>query len=285
MPSPWHDAITHLVEHDPEIAVTIARDYLDEPIPVGMPVWLAPSKFNDRPSTDFDCDAVVVVGPRYAPLLAIIVEVQQERLEDKRRKLAKYAAELWVLLGCPVHVLVICPDEATCDYYSRPLKTSLPVYVHTPLPLYPARIPVITDAEQMAKDPARADLVLAFHGDIPGVVEAFAKGMTMLGDDGGDYYEYGLGLVTDRLRKRLEELMAGKFYISEWGKKAYADGLAQGRAEAAASGREGVLRVLKLRKLEVTDEQRAMILSSEDIEELQAWHDRAITAKSTAEIF
>jgi hypothetical protein len=79
--------------------------------------------------------------------------------------------------------------------------------------------------------------------------------------------------------------MAGKFYISEWGKKAYADGLAQGRAEAAASGREGVLRVLKLRKLEVTDEQRAMILSSEDIEELQAWHDRAITAKSTAEIF
>jgi hypothetical protein len=45
------------------------------------------------------------------------------------------------------------------------------------------------------------------------------------------------------------------------------------------------LRVLKLRKLGVIDEQRAMILSCEDIGELQTWHDLAITAKIAAEIF
>jgi hypothetical protein len=306
MPSPWHDAITHLVEHDPEIAVTIARDYLGEPIPFGMPAWLASPRFNDRPSTDFDCDAVVVVGSRHNPLRVLAVEAQQAQSEEKRQKLAKYAAELWVMLNCPIDVIVICPDEATCDYYAAPFRTSLPGYIHTALPLNPGRIPVITDAEQMAKDPGRADLILAFHSDIPEVVEAFAKGMDMLGEAGRDYYQYGLGLVTGLPRKRLEELMAGRFYISEWAKKAYAEGLAQGQAEALPRAlavgrtegrtegltagrieavREGITRILELRKLEVTTEERVRILTCHDLVLLRAWHERAVTAKSTAEIF
>lgn len=306
MPSPWHDAITQLIEHDPGIAVTIARDYLDEPIPLGTPAWLAPSKFNDRPSTDFDCDAVVVVGPRHDPIHAFAIEAQQARIEEKRRKFAKYAAELWVLLDCPIDVIVICPDKLTSGYYAAPFETSLPGYIHTPRPLNPGRVPVITDAEQMAKDPGHADLVLAFHGEMPGVVEGFAEAMNMLGSGGEDYYQYGLGLVTDPLRKRLEGLMAGRFYVSEWAKRAHAegeaDGLAKGLAKGQARGqaegrvegvaigrveaeRESVLRVLKLRNLEVTDEDRVRILSCLDLVLLRAWHDRAITARTAVEIF
>jgi hypothetical protein len=302
MPSPWHDAITQLIEHDPQLAVTIARDYLGDAIPAEEPVWLGPSKFNDRPSADFDCDAVVVVGPQHDPVRAIIVEAQRAKIDDKRRMFAKYAAELWVLLNCPIDVIVICPDEATCDFYAEPFRTSLPGYIHTARPLNPADVPVITEAEQMAKDPGFADLTLAFHGDVPGVVEAFARGMTLLGEAGKDYYNYGLGLVAAPLRRRLEELMAGKIYFSDWGKKAYADGeadglargevegLIKGRVEGRAEGRaeaerEGILRVLKLRRLELTDEDRDRILSCQDLVLLRAWLDRAITADTATEIF
>ncbi|MGD0559116.1 MAG: hypothetical protein ABSA93_29600 [Streptosporangiaceae bacterium] len=286
MPNPWHDAVTHLIEHDPDIAVTIARDYLGTSIAPDAQARLAPSKFNDRPSTDFDCDSVVIVGPRRDPVRGIIVEAQQSRNEEKRLKFAKYAAELWILLGCPVDVIVICPDEATCNFYAEPFLTSLPGYVHIPRPLHPSVVPVITDAEQMAKDPARADLVLAFHGDKPGVVEAFTEGMRMLGAVGRDYYEFGTSLVTDRLKRRLEELVAGTFIASEWGKKAYADGQAKGVAMGEADrARQDVLRVLKIRGLEITDEQRTLILSCDDLELLGIWHDRAVTAERADEVF
>ncbi len=130
----------------------------------------------------------------------------------------------------------------------------------------------------MAKDPARADLVLAFHGDKPGVVEAFTEGMSMLGVGGRDYYEFGTSLVTDRLKRRLEELVAGTYIASEWGKKARAEG----RVDA---GRESVLRLIEIRKLEITDKQRAQILSCDDVGQLRTWHDRAVTAESADEVF
>jgi hypothetical protein len=58
----------------------------------------------------------VVVGPQQDPVRAIIVEAQRAQIDDKRRVFAKYAAELWVLLNCP--------DEATCDFYAAPFRTS-----------------------------------------------------------------------------------------------------------------------------------------------------------------
>ena len=100
--------------------------------------------------------------------------------------------------------------------------------------------------------------------------------------------------------------MGGHFYVSDWGKKAYAEGLAKGRAEAQveirpealAEGRtqglalgriegerERILRVLKLRKLELMDEDRERIVSCHDLVLLRAWHDRAITARTASEIF
>ena len=85
--------------------------------------------------------------------------------------------------------------------------------------------------------------------------------------------------------------MARTLPESEWGKEvAYAAGLAAGLAEGRAEGlaggqREIILRVLRLRKLEITDEQRTRILSCQDLELLSTWHDRAITAENAIEIF
>jgi hypothetical protein len=73
--------------------------------------------------------------------------------------------------------------------------------------------------------------------------------------------------------------VARTIIASEWGKKAYADGLAAGRTEGRAEGqREYVLRVLELRKLEITDDQCARILACQDLELLSTWYDRAVTA-------
>ncbi len=58
------------------------------------------------------------------------------------------------------------------------------------------------------------------------------------------------------------------------------------RAEGRAEGRvEAVLRVLRVRGLAVTDEQRRRALGCTDLEVLARWHDRAVTAASAEDVF
>jgi hypothetical protein len=288
MPSPWHDSVKRLVEEQPDFAVRVVRDLMGEPLPHRLAARLAPSNFNDRPSIDFDCDTVVVAGPHHDPVRGIIVEAQQAKLEDKRRKMAKYAAELWVLLGCPVDVVVICPDEATADYYAVPVVTTLPGYVFTARPLYPSRIPVITDPEDMAADPARATLVVGYHGAEPGVALAFAEGMALLGEAGYAYTDIGYSLSPLQVQRLLEEIMStGTIPLNTpWAKKAYAEGSEKGLADGVAKGEaKAVLTILETRRLDVTTADRDRISSCTDLAQLQDWVRRAVTAKTTSDLF
>jgi hypothetical protein len=56
----------------------------------------------------------------------------------------------------------------------------------------------------------------------------------------------------------------------------------EGRVEDRA---ESVLEVLEVRGLSVTDEQRARILGCKDLEVPRGWHQRAVTAASTDDVF
>lgn len=287
MPSAWHDSVVRLAELNPQSIVGVLRDILREPIPAGVPVVVAPKNFNDRPSQDFDCDAVLIAGPHHDPVRGIILEAQRAAVEGKRQVFAKYAAQLWALLGCPVDVVVICQDEKTAAFYERPFRTSLPGYIHTPRPLHPASVPAITDPGQMAADPGRAVLSVAFHGDKPGVAEAFLNGMRMLHDQGTLYNEIGIGLATLPARRRMEELMATKWLVnSDFAKKHYGEGKTEGKTEGQAAGEADAIRlVLQARGIPVSPEQRSRIDSCTDIEQLRTWVTRAVTISDASQLF
>jgi len=280
MPSPWHDSVNELIELDPEIAITILRDFLGEPLKPDLAAHLAPPRFNDRPSTDFDCDTVVIAGPHRDPEHGIVIEAQRQKGTEKREQLARYAAELWLLLRCPVDVLVICPDEDVCAFYAEPVVTTLRGFIHTARPLHPGLVPVITDPGQMAANPSTAVIVLAVHGDEPGVADAFFHGMNRLGDPGELYNEIGIGLAQGQAKRRLEALMALKTIPrhSEWALKHYANGEAAGKAST-------ILLVLESRGLTVTDEQRTDITTCTDLAQLDDWAKLAATVRSTEELF
>jgi hypothetical protein len=65
-----------------------------------------------------------------------------------------------------------------------------------------------------------------------------------------------------------------------------AEGRAEGRVEGQAVERaEAVLRVLRVRGLAVSDEQRQRALGCTDLEVLARWLDRAVTAASAEDVF
>lgn len=64
------------------------------------------------------------------------------------------------------------------------------------------------------------------------------------------------------------------------------EGRQQGRAEGEVKGKaQAVLAVLEARGLQVSDEQRARVLSCTNLDELERWVRKAVTAKTAGALF
>jgi hypothetical protein len=73
-----------------DLVVAITGDRLGK----GIQACTESPSFNDRPSTDFEADAVIVAGPKRDPVRAVNVEIQGQPSEAKLRQLPRYAAAL-----------------------------------------------------------------------------------------------------------------------------------------------------------------------------------------------
>ncbi|WP_344855493.1 hypothetical protein [Planomonospora alba] len=288
MPSPRHDALIRLFRGRPQLAVEILRDLLGQDLPTTPLVRLESTTFNTRPSDAIEADLVLVMGPPADPAHAVIVEVQQDRSKDPRQ-LARYAAALWLLLGCGVTVLVVCPDARTAAHYARPIDSGLPGYRLRACVLGPDTIPVITDPQQAAAQPELAAMAVMVHGRDRKVVEAFTAGLTELPKgDAPQYYEHAYSMSAPEVRCLLEEIMTSTAWpvYSPFAREHYGRGMAEGeikgRAEEAA---RLVLLVLATRGLDVPDDIRDRITACTDLARLESWAARAVTARTVHDLF
>ena len=215
MPSSWHDSVTAIFTEHPELAVEIATSLNGAQVPRGLPMRVEFPNFNDRPSTDFQADAVIVAGPARDPVRAVIVEAQKRTLHDKPPQWARYAAQLWTFLRCPVDVLVICPDAKSAFWYARPVPTTLPGYTHLPIVLSPSAVPAVVSAKEAAARPAMAALSVAYHGANPAVCQAFTDGLSQLPHgDAVKYHEHAFNMAPLAVQRILEQLMTSDTGLS-----------------------------------------------------------------------
>ena len=281
MPSSWHDSVTTIFTENPRLAMEIAASLNGAPVPPGVPVRAEAPNFNDSPSTDFQADAVIVAGPARDPVRAVIVEAQKRTLRDKPPQWARYAAQLWTFLRCPVDVLVICPDAKSAFWYARPVPTSLPGYTHLPIVLPPSAVPAIASPGEAAARPAMAALSVAYHGANPAVCQAFAEGMRQLPPErASQYHEHAYNISPLAVQRILERLMTSSTWpvYSPIAKEHFGRGQREGEADA-------ILLVLEARGLEVTDADRERITGSTDLRQLKKWVRRAATAEKTGDLF
>jgi hypothetical protein len=274
------------------MAVDLLRDHLGVDIPPGLRVQVAPIELNDRPSRPLHPDLVITVGPRQDPILAIIIEVQNGPMTEKRARLPRYAAAVWLRLDCPVIVLVICPDAGVAAKAAEPIPTTLSTYTLTPEVFGPRQVPAITDSAEMEINPLLSLLSVAIHGRNRSVAEAFVKAAQANAD--GDvpyYYEYGYCMSSPEIRNLLEEIMATTWPVySPYAKKHYGMGRDDGRAEGLAEGEakgeaKAVLAVLEARGIAVSEQIRARILHCTDLALLEEWVRRSATVTAPGDLF
>jgi hypothetical protein len=84
----------------------------------------------------------------------------------------------------------------------------------------------------------------------------------------------------------LEAMMAnGTYqYQSDYARRLIAEGKAEGKAEGARILARSILRILEARKVTVSEPVRERILACTDLERLEGWHARALTATSAADV-
>ncbi|WP_327589066.1 hypothetical protein OHA25_20155 [Nonomuraea sp. NBC_00507] len=262
MPSPRHDALINMFSARPRLAVEILRDLMGVDLPDTPLVRQESTTFSTRPSDDIEADLVFTLGPPQAPVHAIIVEIQQDTSMEPRQ-LARYAAALWLLLGCDVSVLVVCPDRAVAEYYARPIESGLTGYRLRAWVLGPDGVPAITDRQQAAAHLELSAMSVMVHGRNRKVVEAFTMAVADTRDEHAPkYYEYAYSMAAPEIRRLLEEI--------------------EGRTEEAA---RIVLLVLTARGLDVPDDKRTQITTCTDLAQLETWATRAATAQDLRDLF
>jgi hypothetical protein len=300
MPSPLHDAINQMIRDRPESALEMLRDLKGVDIPHTPLVRVESNAFNDRPSKDFTPDTVISAGPPRQPFHGLIVEVQQEPSEAKRKQLPRYAASLWLMLDCAVTLLCICPDAATARFFARPIPTDLPGYALQVVVLGPDDVPAISDAAEAAAHPEVAVLSVLVHRERK-VAEAFVDGLHLLPDDHApQYYEHAYSMAPPPVRRTLEELMASTawpvhspFAREHFGRgknEGLAEGLSKGKAEGRAEGRaqgeaEALLLMLDARGLHAPDSVRERITRCHDTDVLERWIRRAAVIDKVDDLF
>ncbi|ROO89090.1 hypothetical protein EDD29_6777 [Actinocorallia herbida] len=290
MPSPRHDSLNSIFRRRPELALEILHDLCGAAIDSTVLARVESNDFNTRPSDDFTPDTVIVAGPPQSPTLGVIVEIQYEKSERKRRQLARYAMQLCLLLDRPAHVLVIAPTRSAAVFYETPLVTILPGYTFRPHVVGSETIPVIADpAEAAAHIDLSALSVMAHGAGNRKVVTAFMAAIESIPrEKGNSYTEHCWNISPLPVRKIMEEIMKTNEWpaFSPFAREHFGKGRAEGHAEGEVDGlARSILLVLDSRGLAVDGQVRARIEECREAEVLEKWLMRAATASVADEVF
>ncbi|MCU0658781.1 MAG: hypothetical protein MUF64_27040 [Polyangiaceae bacterium] len=283
-----HDALSELFRFRPSLAVTLLRDLLHHPVPPYKHIGVLEGDFTQTMSTEYRADRVLVLkDARGSPRLGVVVEVQRRIDENKRWAWPVYWMALRAKLRCDAVVLVLCLDNTTAAWAAQPIALGAGEQLSLRV-VGPGQLPMLLGASKAKRLPELAVLSAMAHGNdgpegVQAVLKAFGAVAKLDGERGRFYTDLILARLNEAARQELEEAMQKYEYQSEFARKYYGEGLAEGEARGLAEGKaEAVVAVLEGRGLKVTATQRKRILACRDLARLDRWLLKALTATTTA---
>jgi hypothetical protein len=280
-----HDGPIDLVREHPDLALDLVRGRPGIKLPRNPKTSLAPTDMSAAVPVQYLADMVVLVsdGTTGKPVLAVVIEPQLRDRDTKRYSWPVYVTTSRRVSTCPKAVLVvICPDPAEARKCRRTIRTGHPGFDLTPIVIdssgppggggnpYLTVFAAAMGAIDMTVEPGARQVINALASAPVKLPER--RRMTAI----------ILKIASDAAREILEALMHTAEYEKTFMDEAYEEGEAKGKAEGKA---EAVLRLLDVRGVTLTDEQRHRVTACADPAQLDRWFDRAITAATAAEVF
>ncbi|ANS67308.1 hypothetical protein SLINC_5084 [Streptomyces lincolnensis] len=237
-------------------------------------------------------DTVLRIGPSDGEDFLLAIESQSKKVAGKEASWAYYVAYLQAKFGLPVLLLVVCQDRATAKWAAGPFDCGTRGWTAQrtcPLVAGPDNLPVITDVRSVAKNLALAALSALAHARSPdcgAILEAISSALQDLQETDPDTAEYFFDFLEVTLGKtpaaeKWKGIMSFVSYFPGRGtvrETAYLEGKAEGTAE-------GILRVLEVRGLAISDDVRERVTTCTDLDRLNGWLDRAGTVGRAEDLF
>ncbi|MQY06032.1 hypothetical protein [Actinomadura macrotermitis] len=287
VPSSLHEALCEMFRDRPELAAEVLTSSLGLAIPAYRDAQIRSGGVTDDRMAELRADVVVEYADQERKF-AVIVEVQLGHDAAKGYSWPLYMMGLRQRLRCPVMLLAICPKRPVARTYMRPIDLGHPGMTLTPLVVGPDQIPYITDPEEAVRTPELAVLSALAHGALPegrAVLAALPDAYSALDrDHRALYHDLVQTALPEAARRFLAETMKLKNYEyqSEFAREYFGKGKVEGQLEATA---KLILRALAAQGVCVSNEARERIAGCRDLEQLEAWFDRATTVSSTRELF
>ncbi|MEV5708780.1 hypothetical protein [Actinoallomurus sp. NPDC052274] len=292
MPSLSHESLALLFKNRPALAAEILHNALKVDIPDYKAVRVESGDLTEWSPAEFRADAVVVFEAA-SPVLAVVVEIQLGRDQDKRWSWPVYLAGLRARTRCPAVLLVICADAAIGDWCAEPIELGHPGWTLTPLVLKPEAVPVVTDAAEAVRAPELAVLSTMTHGAAYNRARIFHALLCAVaamedGDRAELYIDVVLAALPEAPATELEAMMRSDTspYKSDAFRRTYAEGEAEGEVKGEVRGRvRTLLQVLDARGVPVPDEARERITACTDVAQIEAWVKRSVIVRTVDALF
>jgi hypothetical protein len=280
MPSIDHEIYVDLFKNRPSLAAEMLVEALGVLLPSYTKARLAATDLTEIQPAEYRADAVVVLLDRDIPVRVIIIEVQLAADPRKRFSWPAYIANSRVTHGCPAELLVVATDPTVARWCAEPIEIGSGLFLH-PAVLRRDAVPVVTDLAEAARRLELGVLSAMAHGETEQgamIAAAVLPALQGLDEDKAKlYYDLVYNSLHVAARRKLETMMKGYEYQSDFAKKY----MAQGRTEEAA---RILLAVLRARGIPVPDAVQERILAQKDPERLERWVEKAIVAASVTAV-
>lgn len=292
MPSLEHEALVDMFRDRPTLIVDLLRA-LDVDVPPHATITIVDSSLADPRPTALAADLVLeLCDAPGRPVLTAILEVQLDPDPDKLASWPVYLVLHRRRRRCDTCVLVLTPSRAVAAWARRPIRLGPGNPAFRVLVLGPDEVPVITDPAAAVANPALAFLSALTHGDDPdagiAVLSAALDALPHVDNATASMY---LHIVTRALsgprRRFLKERLMLDFnkYEIPFPDFLVPEAEKIGERKAARRLAKKLLERLDLRKISLTPEQRAVVLSCTDFDQAFDWFDRAYLAQTADDVF
>jgi hypothetical protein len=294
MPSLEHEELVELFRRDPELAVQLARG-VGVAIPPYSSFRVGPADLTELVPTSYRADVLILLQ-NGAPVFVLIVEVQLDRDEDKLFSWPFYATTARAKHRCPCCVLVYTVTPEIARWASKPIDIGQPGSEFRPMVVGPKNVPEIVDPAQAKATPYLALLSALAHGHgehAEQIALTALEGLESFSEDERVVWTQLLYAgINEAARRALEAKLnlanlkeQFPFFI-EGQRKGELKGKAEGELHGERKGKaDSILAVLASRSLSLTESQRVLVRECKNLEQLDQWLIRAVTAASADEVF
>ncbi|MEU6443961.1 hypothetical protein [Streptomyces sp. NPDC047046] len=293
-----HEASHRVFQDRPELLGPVFR-MLGVPLPPKLAVDVLNSDVTEIRPIERRIDSVLHITPSEGKPFLLAIEAQGRKAPDKAATWTYYLGYLAAKYQCPANLLVVCTDEHTARWAEGPFElggADWPSLTLRPLVAGPHNVPLITDPAEAADDLALAVfsvLTHASHRLTPETLRAVGTALRKADTRSSEYFFdiVNMGLAGTGHRALWEDIMRASYFpgsgtlLERTFLEGKAEGEATGKTEGKAEGKISLLlKLLDAHGVSLTEDATARINACTDLDTLDTWFDRALTARTIAEV-